>query len=71
MNGTRTYVVEISQVLGDVTSIFLETDGNEVKSLFAIVEISDGGACIVDSAIARSAKRRVCGRMQSRQNPTT
>ena len=70
MNGTKTYIVEISQVLGDETSMYLETDGNAVKSLFASVEISDGGASIVDNVIARSAKRRVHGRTQSRRKRT-
>jgi len=49
MNETNTYIVKIPQVLGDETSIYLETDGNTVESLFAIVEISDGGASIVDN----------------------
>ena len=46
---TKTYIVEIPQVMGDETTIYLETDGNAVKSLFAIVEISDGGASVVDN----------------------
>lgn len=28
--------------LGDETTIYLETDGNAVKSLYAIVEVSNG-----------------------------
>lgn len=48
MEKTKTYIVEIPQVLGDETTIYLETNGLAVKSLFAIVEISDGGASIVD-----------------------
>ena len=43
------YIVEIPQVLGDETTIYLEADGYAVKSLFAIVEISDGGGSIVDN----------------------
>ena len=49
MGGTKMYIVEIPQVLGDETTIYLEADGYAVKSLFAIVEISDGGASIVDN----------------------
>ncbi len=49
MGETRTYIIEIPQVLGDETMIFLEADGDAVKSPFAIVEISDGGASIVDN----------------------
>jgi len=49
MNEKKTYIVEIPQVLGDETMIYLETNGNAVKSLFAIVEISDRGASIVDN----------------------
>lgn len=49
MNERKTYIVEIAQVLGDETTIYLETDGNAVKSVFAILEISDGGASIVDN----------------------
>jgi hypothetical protein len=49
MSETKTYVVEISQVLGDETTIYLEADGDAVKSLFAIVEISDSGASVVDN----------------------
>ena len=43
------YIVEIPRVLGEETTIYLEADGYDVKSLFAIVEISDGGASIVDN----------------------
>jgi hypothetical protein len=46
MGETKTYIIEIPQVLGDETTIYLEADGNAVKSLFAIVEVSDGGASI-------------------------
>ena len=49
MRETKTYIVEISQVLGEETTIYLEADGYAIKSLFAIVEISDGGASIVDN----------------------
>ena len=49
MGKTKTYIVELPQVLGDETTIYLETNGYAVKSLFAIVEISDGGASIVDN----------------------
>jgi hypothetical protein len=49
MDKTKTYIVEIPQVLGDETTIYLEANGDAVKSLYAIVEISDGGASIVDS----------------------
>ena len=48
MKRTNAYIVEIPQVIGDETTIYLETNGNAVKSLFA-VEISDGGASIVDN----------------------
>jgi len=48
MRETKMYIVEIPQVLGDETTIYLETNGYAVKSLFAIVAISDGGASIVD-----------------------
>ena len=49
METTKAYIVEIPQVLGDETTIYLETNGHAVKSLYAIVEISDGGASIVDN----------------------
>lgn len=49
MDETKKYIVEIPQVLGDETTIYLETNGYAVKSLYAIVEISDGGASIVDN----------------------
>lgn len=49
MGKTKTYIVELPQVLGDETTIYLETNGYAVKSLFAIVEVSDGGASIVDN----------------------
>jgi hypothetical protein len=49
MDQTKAYIVEIPQVLGDETTIYLETDGYAVKSLYAIVEISDGGASIMDN----------------------
>jgi hypothetical protein len=49
MDKAKTYIMELPQVLGDETTIYLETNGNAVKSLFAIVEISDGGASIVDN----------------------
>jgi hypothetical protein len=49
MKRTNAYVVEIPQIQGDETTIYLETNGNVVKSLYAIVEISDGGASIVDN----------------------
>ena len=49
MSGAKAYIVEIPQVLGEEATIYLETFGNAVKSLFAIVEISDGGASIVDN----------------------
>jgi hypothetical protein len=41
--------VELPQVLSDETTICLETNGYAVKSLFAIVEGSDGGASILDN----------------------
>ena len=41
--------MEFPQVLGNETTIYLETNGYAVKSLFAIVEVSDGGASIVDN----------------------
>ena len=49
MNEKKTYIVEIAQVLDDETTIYLETDSNAVKSIFAIVEISLSGASIVDN----------------------
>ena len=49
MNEKKTYIVEIPQVLRDETTIYLEAKGYAVKSLFAIVAISDGGASIVDN----------------------
>ena len=49
MRRARTFIVEIAQVQGDATTIYLESDGVALKSLFAIVEISDGGASIVDN----------------------
>jgi hypothetical protein len=49
MGEAKMYIVEIAEVLGDETTIYLESDGYVVKLLFAIVEISDGGASIVDN----------------------
>lgn len=49
MGEMKMYIVEIPQVLGDETTIYLEANGSAVESLFAIVEISDGGASIVDN----------------------
>ena len=49
MGKTKTYIVEFPLVLGDETSVYLETNGYAMKSLFAIVEVSDGGASIVDN----------------------
>lgn len=49
MGETKRYILEIPQVLGDETTIYLKTDGNAVKSLFGIVEITDAGASIVDN----------------------
>jgi hypothetical protein len=49
MNEKKTYIVEIPQILGDETTIYLGTNGYAVKSLFAIVAISGGGASIVDN----------------------
>lgn len=49
MNEKNAYIVEIPQVLGDKTTIHLETDSNAVKSIFAVVGISNGGASIVDN----------------------
>lgn len=49
MYDRKTYIFEIPQVPGDETTIYLEADGRAVKSLFAIVEISHGGASIVDN----------------------
>ena len=49
MDQTKTYIIEIPKVLGDETTIYLETNGYAVKSLYAVVEISDGGASIVDN----------------------
>jgi hypothetical protein len=43
------YIVEMAQVQGDETTIYLESDRVAQKSLFAIVEISDGGASVVDN----------------------
>ena len=45
----KTYIVEIPQVNGDETTIYLAANGYPVKSLFAIVAISDGGASVVDN----------------------
>jgi hypothetical protein len=59
MRETKTYIVEIPQVLGDETTIYLEADGYAVKSLFAIVEISDGGASIVDNCYRTIVEARV------------
>lgn len=49
MDDQKVYIVEISQVLSDETTIYLETNGSALKSLYAIVEISDGSASIVDN----------------------
>jgi hypothetical protein len=49
MDKPKTYIVEMSQVFGDETMIYLESEGRAVKSLFAILEISDGGASIIDN----------------------
>jgi hypothetical protein len=38
MNETKTYIVEIPQILGYETTIYLETNGHAVRSLFAMVE---------------------------------
>jgi hypothetical protein len=53
MNEKKMYIVEIAQVNGDETTIYLETNGYPVKSLFAILAISDGGASIVDNCYRR------------------
>jgi hypothetical protein len=49
MDETKNSIAEILQVPGDETTIYLETDGNAGKCLFAVIEISDGGASIVDN----------------------
>jgi hypothetical protein len=45
----KNYIVEISRVEGDETSIYLEDDDGPVDHLFAIVSIAERGACIVDN----------------------
>ena len=49
MDKTKSYIIELLQVMGDETTIYLETNADAVISLFAIVEILDGGASIVDN----------------------
>lgn len=49
MSETKTYIVEIPQLLGDDTTIYLEADGDAVKSLFAVLAVSADGASIVDN----------------------
>lgn len=49
MGDTKMYIVEIPHIQGDETTVYLEANGCAVKSLFAIVEISAGGASIVDN----------------------
>jgi hypothetical protein len=71
MDKTKTYIMELPQVLGDETTIYLETNGNAVKSLFAIVESRTAVHLSWTTAIARSAKRTGRGRRQSRRNRTT
>jgi hypothetical protein len=45
----KTYIVEISSLNGDETTIFLEADGNPVDSLYAVIGIGDRGAGILDT----------------------
>jgi hypothetical protein len=49
MDENKKYILEMPQVLSEETTIYLEADGRPVKSLFAVVEFSDGGASIVDN----------------------
>lgn len=49
MEESKRYILEIPEVLSEETTIYLEADARLVKSLFAIVEISDGGVSIVDN----------------------
>ena len=60
MNEKKTYIVEIPQILGDETTIYLGTNGYAVKSLFAIVAISGGGASIVDNCYSTTAIEQNC-----------
>jgi hypothetical protein len=71
MDETKTYIVEIPQVLGDETTIFMEADGNAVKSLFAISKSRTVTHPSWTTAIARLTKRRVRGLTQSCRNRTT
>ena len=45
----KNYIVEIQQVNGDDTTIYLESEGEPVNHLFAIVSIAERGAGIVDN----------------------
>lgn len=44
-----TYIVEVGKVQGDDTIIYLESDGEPVDYLFAIISIAERGACVVDT----------------------
>ena len=46
---TKNYIVEISRVEGDETSIYLDDKDGPVDYLFAIVSIAERGACILDN----------------------
>jgi hypothetical protein len=56
---TKTYIVEISKVDGDDTTVYLEADGRSVNSLFAVIGIAECGACIVDTCYRSIAEAQV------------
>lgn len=53
------YIVEISKVLGDDTTLYLEADGEPIDSLFAIVSI-EHGASIVDNGYRSIEEAKSC-----------
>jgi hypothetical protein len=55
----KNYIVEISRVNGDESTIYLEADGESVDSLFAVIGIAECGACIVDTCYRSIAEAQV------------
>jgi hypothetical protein len=49
MEETKSYIVEVSSVQGDDTTIYLKSDGETVDSLYAVIGIAERGACVLDT----------------------
>jgi hypothetical protein len=49
MEETKSYIVEISNVFGDDTTIYLESNGEPVESFYAVIGIAERGACVLDT----------------------